>query len=138
MRLILLVLIIIAFGSCKTAKNNQSVSPSKAYLEADDQDSSSYELIVLDPSYETYLVSQAHPIDFYSNDYYRSWNMRYVGEWNIRHNNPIRYGSFYETPINYDGNEDYDKELNFRLYHYFIFIEQRYGIILINRGRTSP
>ena len=45
------------------------------------------------------------------------------------------YGSFYETEINYDPMEDYELELNYRLYYYFQFIKDRYGIVLVDSGR---
>jgi hypothetical protein len=63
----------------------------------------------------------------------KSWNQRYVLEWNNRHRNPLRYGDFYQTEIYYDVHEDYGLELNYQLYNYFLFIEQNYGIELIRR-----
>lgn len=98
------------------------------------EDSVEYELIVLDPRYESWLATQP-PANFYSQQYYENWNHRYVTEWNHRHNHPLRYGNFYETYIDYDPSVDYGLELNYRLYNYFRFIEHAYGIVLIPRGR---
>ena len=97
------------------------------------QDTTEYELIVLDPGFDSYLASLPYSKDFYSNSYYRNWIIQYVNEWNIRQANPLRYGDFYETPIAYDPNVDYGIDLNFKLYHYFLFIEKEYGIHLIRR-----
>jgi len=57
----------------------------------------------------------------------------YVSEWNARALNPLKYGDFYETQIDYQSNIDYGIDLNFKLYQYFQFIEKEYGITLIKR-----
>lgn len=98
-------------------------------------DSLEYELVVMDAAYDRFLQTEAKPINFYSNDYYKSWNVRYVNEWNMRCNNPRQYGSFYVNPINYSPHEDYGIELNYRLYNYFLFVERHYKVVLIPRGR---
>ena len=55
-------------------------------------------------------------------------------EWNARNRNPLRYGGFYETYIDYDPYKDYGLDLNYRLYYYFQFIKDKYGIVLVERG----
>ena len=97
-------------------------------------DSTEYTLIVLDGGYEGYIATKP-PANYHSQQYYENWNKQYVVEWNIRHRNPLRYGGFYETAINYDPMADYGLALNYRLYYYFLFIKERYGIVLVNRGR---
>lgn len=119
-------------ASCHTTKNN---IPQKQRVEMiNDDDSTEYSLIVLDPGYDIYIAGKPSA-NFYSQQYYENWNRQYITEWNSRHQNPIQYGGFYETAINYNYSEDYGLELNYRLYYYFLFIKDRYGIVLINRGR---
>lgn len=101
-----------------------------------DGDSTAYELMVMDAGYELFLASEAKPMNFYSNEYYSSWNTRYVTEWNIRCRNTRKYGLFYITTIDYSPNIDYGIELNYRLYNYFLFIQKHYQIQLIPRGAT--
>ncbi len=93
-------------------------------------DSLEYELIVMDPGYDTYLAMQPS-MEFYSQHYYETWNRRYVTEWNYRHNNPLRYGDMYQTYIDYRPNIDYGLELNYKLYHYFRFFEKENGVDLL-------
>ena len=100
-----------------------------------DNDSTEYELVVMDPGYESFLITQPYPKNYYSNNYYRNWNYQYVTEWNYRYDNPNRYGDFYETRIDYDPNIDYGIDLNYRLYQYFQFIRKEYGIVLLPRDR---
>ncbi len=128
---ILLLVIVANVISCSSVKKNQSREQN---VELIAEDSLEYQIIVLDVKYETFLAMQPSE-NFYSQSYYEGWNRQYVVEWNIRHNNPLRFGSFYATEINYHPNIDYGLTLNYRLYNYFIFIEKEYGIRLINRGR---
>jgi len=94
------------------------------------KDSVEYELIVLDPGYETFLATQK-PASFFSQEYYETWNYRYVTEWNMRHDNPLRYDGLYETNIYYDPFTDYGLDLNYRLYYYFRFFEEKNGVKLL-------
>ncbi|MCU4163083.1 DUF6146 family protein [Carboxylicivirga caseinilyticus] len=125
-----IILVIGVIVACSTTKDIQNQSKAEIELAAD---STEYELIVLDPRFESYLISQPYSKEFYSNEYYKQWNLQYCTEWNIRHANPFRYGDFYETNIPYESNTDYGIDFNFRLYHYFQFIEKEYGIVLIAR-----
>jgi hypothetical protein len=133
--LVLLLAQIVLLPACKTTKKAEALNQKVELIENDttsNEDSTKYELIVLDPKFESWLALQP-PANFYSRQYYENWNQRYVIEWNQRHDDPIRYGDFYETRINYDSWIDYGLELNYRLYNYFRFIEKEYGIILVRR-----
>ncbi len=129
---IAILLTTFSFASCSVRK--PSTTQKQKVEMIIDKDSTQYTLIVLDGGYESYLASKpsAH---FYSQQYYENWNRQYVIEWNMRHRNPLRYGGFYETEINYSRMEDYGLELNYRLYYYFQFIKDKYGIVLLDRGR---
>jgi hypothetical protein len=130
--LVLLLFLMLFLASCHSTK--EVMAPNQTVEVVEDEDSTTYELIVLDPRFESFLASQPSPI-FYSQEYYENWNNQYVLEWNQRYRNPMRYGSFYETEIDYQPFTDYGMELNYRLYYYFQFIKKEYGIVLINRGR---
>jgi len=123
------ILVLLPVLSQAQTQNNKG----KFQIESDTlikQDSVEYELIVIDPGYETFLATQK-PASFFSQEYYETWNYRYVTEWNIRHSSPLVYGSLYETRIDYDPWIDYGLELNYRLYYYFRFFEKTNGIRLI-------
>ena len=86
-----------------------------------------YEIIIIDPGFETYLVSIAKPANFYSQSYYEIKNQFYVTEWNIRARNPINFNSnIYENVINYEFNVDYGLDVNYKLFNYFKFVEYKY------------
>lgn len=96
----------------------------------EESDSVEYELIVLDPGYESFLAMQPFK-EYHSQQYYENWNQRYVTEWNYRHSQPLRYGDIYETYIDYRPEIDYGLELNYRLYYYFRFFEKKNGADLL-------
>jgi len=130
-------LFLFSVNSCKTTKKAEAPGQQVELINKDSseqEDTAEYDLIIMDPGFESWLATQP-PAEFYSQQYYENWNQRYVTEWNIRHSNPLRYGGFYETHINYDPNVDYGLELNYKLYNYFRYIEEEYGIILVPRGR---
>lgn len=94
-------------------------------------DGREYDLIVLDPGYETYLKSIARPEWYHTNTFYKTQNQFYVAEWNRRHDNPMQYDpDFYATYIDYRPDIEYGLRLNYKLYNYFQFIRYRYGIRL--------
>jgi hypothetical protein len=124
-------------SSCKTMHNAATSSQEVDLVKNDtlpERDSTEYELIVMDSKFESWLISQP-PAHYYSQQYYENWNQQYVAEWNSRHNNPTRYGNFYQTKIDYNPHIDYGLELNYKLYYYFRFIKKEYDIVLIQRGR---
>jgi len=133
MRTIYVLLILIAgllfSGNVCAQDENQT----KKGAEINSADTTEYELLVFDAKFETFLATVPYSKDFYSNEYYRNWNIQYCAEWNTRHQNPARYGSFYETYIDYNQSVDYGIDFNFKLYQYFQFIEKEYGINLIHR-----
>ena len=94
------------------------------------EDSVEYELIIIDPGFESFLVTQKSK-EFYSQSYYENWNQRYVTEWNYRHSQPLTYGDMYETYIDYSPHIDYGLELNYKLFYYFRYFEKKYGVKLL-------
>jgi hypothetical protein len=97
-------------------------------------DSVEYQLIVLDPGFESWLATKPS-MNFYSKEYYEIKNRLYVLEWNYRYQHPLRYGNLYETRVDYEPNIDYGLELNYRLYYYFRYFEEVNHVRLIDYSR---
>ncbi len=93
-------------------------------------DSLEYELIITDPGFEGWLVGKPS-INYRSDTYYRSKNNLYVIEWNSRFLNPLKYGLIYENYIDYDPRIDYGIELNYKLYYYFRYFEEKNRVVLV-------
>lgn len=132
MKYLLFILIIpFIFSSCGTSKNKIEASDAPKNLEEAviiSNDSLEYEIIIYDPGFSLYLNTIAKPDWYYEQNYLEVKNKYYVIEWNIRHLNPLRYGSFYETHIDYSPFIDYGLEVNYKLYNYFQFVEHKYKI----------
>lgn len=118
--------------SCGTSNKINKTSSEKKLEEAVviENDSLEYQIIIYDIGFSTYLNTIAKPENFYSQNYYEIKNIFYVSEWNNRVRNPLRYGDFYESTIDYDQNTDYGLEVNYKLYSYFQFLKYKHGIQL--------
>ena len=98
-------------------------------------DSLAYEIIIIEPGFNSWLVSTAKPEGFYSQQYMEARNWQYVTEWNQRVLQPQRYDpNLYEMQIDYQPQIDYGYEVNYKLYNYFIYFQltynQRLGVYL--------
>ncbi len=72
-----------------------------------------YEVIIIDPGFNTWLNSLAYPRGFYDQSYLENKNRLYINEWNNRYSQPQRYNrDLYEMSIDYDSNSNYGYEVN--------------------------
>jgi hypothetical protein len=89
-------------------------------------DSLQYEIIIIEPGFEAWLTTQK-PRNYYSLLYLENRNIRFVTEWNNRVSQPYRYDPIlYEMRIDYFMHIHYGYEVNYLLYHYFLFFQSRY------------
>ncbi|MDY0780317.1 DUF6146 family protein [Tenacibaculum sp. IB213877] len=94
-------------------------------------DSLEYEIIIIDPGFTYYLNAIAKPEGFYSQTYLENKNRFYVPVWNYRASNPLQFNpNIYENVIDYSPNIDYGYEVNYKLFNYFKFAEQKYRMRL--------
>ncbi len=91
-------------------------------------DSLEYEIIIIEPGFNTWLQSVARPEGYYSQNFLESRNHIYVINWNQRVTEPFRYNpDLYTMRIDYDPNIDYGYEVNYKLYNYFIYFQRKYN-----------
>jgi hypothetical protein len=65
-------------------------------------------------------------------------NTIYVANWNMRASNPSRFDpSIYENVIEYNPQVEYGLEVNYKLFNYFQFAEQKYNIRLDQGSRRK-
>jgi len=86
-------------------------------------DSLQYEVIIIDPGFNSWLLGRAQPRGFYGEQYLKNKNRFWVTEWNIRVNNPIQYGNLYQMSIDYNPTIDYGYEVNYLLYNYLVYFQ---------------
>jgi len=90
-------------------------------------DSLEYEIIIIEPGFNSWLATQP-PRGYRSQSSMDISNDFKVTEYNLRANNPLRYGaSLYPMRIDYDRRVDYGYEVTYLLFNYFMFFEQRYN-----------
>lgn len=120
--LIALSLVILSCGSGKSPVKIESNSDTVRIA----NDSLEYEIIIIEPGFNSWLVTQPKE-SFYSQEYLESKNRSFVVEYNYRVQNPNRYpNSLYPERIDYNPNIDYGKEVNYLLYNYFIYFQEKY------------
>ncbi len=87
-----------------------------------------YEIIIIEPGFNTWLLSRARPEGFYSQQYLENRNYLYVLEWNQRVLQPGRFNpNLYELQIDYQPNIDYGYDVNYKLFNYFIYFQLTYN-----------
>lgn len=123
----ILLFAIIAVYSCKT-KNNFSGEQVADNTKANDtlriaNDSLEYEVIIIDPGFNSWLASRARPRGYYGLPYLENKNQMWVTTWNSRVFNPQQYGELYQMRIDYDPTIDYGYEVNYLLYNYLVYFQ---------------
>mgnify|MGYP005845181131 CR=1 FL=1 len=83
-----------------------------------------YEIIIIDPGFNSWLASRARPRGFYSQTHLEMKNRIWVREWNSRALQPQRYGDLYQMQIDYQNGIDYGYEVNYLLYNYLVYFQQ--------------
>ena len=87
-----------------------------------------YEIIIIDPGFNSWLATNARQRGFYGQSFLENRNQLYVIAWNQRVMQPQSYNpNLYELQINYDPNIDYGYEVNYLLYNYFIYFQITYN-----------
>ena len=128
MRTELILLSLLFVVACATVHKQTGKQISTPVVESD---SISYELIVLDPGFESWYTIHNDPTRYHSQEYYELWNDRYVKVWN---SGSLSRNHDLIGIINYDSNIDYGFEINQKLFAYFRYVEKVLGIPILKGG----
>lgn len=91
-------------------------------------DSLEYEVIIIDPGFNTWLSSRAFPRGYLSQSYMENKNNFYIVEWNNRVMQPQRFDpNLYAMTIDYARNINYGYEVNYLIYNYMIFFQNTFN-----------
>ncbi|MNJ94989.1 hypothetical protein D3C87_126930 [compost metagenome] len=126
-----ILLITIVLGiiiSCSTQNKYPVTNTNNKALTANDtvriaNDSLEYEVIIIDPGFNSWLASRAKPRGFYGQSYLENKNRLWVMEWNNRVLNPQRYGDMYLMTVDYRSSINYGYEVNYLLYNYLVYFQ---------------
>ncbi|PNQ73131.1 hypothetical protein C1T31_09085 [Hanstruepera neustonica] len=130
--LIIIFCIIIAIASCKSkdvsinAQEDISHASEKQDTIRIANDSIEYEVIIIEAGFDSWMLRRARPRSYYSKTFLEARNIQYVTEWNRRVVSSGFDRNLYLMQINYEQGIDYGFEVNYILYHYFVFFEEKY------------
>ena len=139
--LIYILIILLTIIGCSTSKSNVS-NIEKPKTGGNDtikivNKELEYEVIIIEPGFDFWLASTAYPRGYYSQSYLETKNYQYVVEWNQRVLSPQIYPpSLYEMTIDYSPHIDYGYEVNYLIYNYMIYFQNKYNQRLY--GRVPP
>jgi hypothetical protein len=117
----ILVLLAMACAPAKQAtKTSATISPA-------DQDSTQYELIIDDIHFDQWYQLNYSESKDRTGEFYHSKNLVAVERWNDYYRSG-KYINAVDSYINYQPQIDYGIEVNRKLYWYFKFVEDYYGV----------
>ena len=136
-QILLLVTIGLFFWACGSSPINKKVTEIEEPVVIAN-DSLEYQIIIIDPGFTYFLNAIAQPEGFYSQNYLEARNRAWVITWNLRFQNPQQFNeSIYENRVDYQPHIDYGYEVNYKLFNYFLFAQQKYKMSLGGGFRTN-
>lgn len=136
--LISILIVLLVIIGCSTSKSSVA-TVEKPKTGSNDtikivNDELEYEVIIIEPGFDFWLASTAYPRGYLSQNYMETKNYLYVSEWNYRVRAPDRYSpNLYEMIIDYSPSINYGYEVNYLLYNYMIFFQNKYNQRLYGR-----
>lgn len=138
-KIIYILLILLSIIGCSTSKPNTVETADKLKTGGNDtikiaNEELEYEVIIIEPGFDFWLASTAYPRGYLSQSYMEVKNYQYVLEWNNRVRQPQIYNpNLYEMTIDYDPTINYGYEVNYLIYNYMIFFQNKYNQRLYGR-----
>jgi hypothetical protein len=133
MKTIIFVLVItVLIYSCKSSDKTTSFKDEPSTENQIDtvrieNEALEYKIIIIEIGFDSWLRVQK-PMTFYTDSYLANRNLFYVSEWNRRVNLPGVYNpQIYCQLIDYEPSTDYGLEVNYMLFMYFEFIQDKYN-----------
>ena len=115
-----------------------SCSSNKPLVQIEDastkSDITEYTIIVTEPGFESWFVTNRKPIWFYEENYYKHFNQLYTNEWNHRVRS-IKYDIPFYEEIDYNSVINYGKDIEHKMYWYFQFMMDKYDFKLLLTDR---
>lgn len=118
--------------ACSGNKQASSVSQNEIPSTVSDtvriaNDELEYEIIIIEPGFNSWLASRAMPRNYYSQSYLEARNRVWVIEYNNRAMQPQRFNAnLYEMQIDYRNGINYGYEVNYMLFNYLVYFQQTY------------
>lgn len=124
--LIVLVCIMIAGVTDAYCQKQESVKK----IDGVESDSTTYDVLISDLGFDTWLLTHRTQATERSVSFYKYEATNAVLKWNSYFNSS-RYVSVIDNYIYFNTNEDYGEEVYGKLYWYFRYVDELYGLDLI-------
>jgi len=132
-KIIPFIIVFTLLASCKAYNKEQTINKDEenGLVKSDtvtiSSDETDYEIIIIEPGFNAWLIGRARPKGFHSQQWLESRNAILVQAWNQRAMQPMVYDpNLYELRIDYDTRTDYGYEVNYKLYNYFLYFQLKY------------
>lgn len=129
----LFFLILITYSCSSTAKLNESNSEVASNENQDTlkitNNNFAYEIIIDEPDYNAWLSKQ-QPKSTYQLSFLENKNASFSSSYNERVTHKNYNQDLYPWEINYNPNLSYGLEVNYSLYTYFLYFQEKYNQIL--------
>jgi hypothetical protein len=114
-------------GSGNSTINGTSAETAKNDTIRIANDSLQYDIMIIENGFDSWLITQPKR-GFYGQAYLETKNRMFVSEYNNRVLQPQQYSSnLYTERINYESAVDYGYEVNYLLYNYFVYFQDKYN-----------
>ncbi len=90
----------------------------------EENDTIEYELIIFDPGFSYWYVSESRPVSYYGQSYLERWNNILTDQWNQLVHSSRRRDCVPEVYLDYDADIDYGMQFNHKLFYYFKYMHQ--------------
>ncbi|MDQ8749068.1 hypothetical protein ATE49_08335 [Elizabethkingia miricola] len=131
----IIILSVLTF-SCTSRNMTPPTEGSHQPAKVEKGDDGEWELTVFDTDYENFLLTRARPKSMYTESYLKSRNTILVNEWNSLYMSG-RYRNIVESQIDYDPNEKYGMDFEYRLYQVFVYVNWKYGLKLYSLSNVE-
>jgi hypothetical protein len=136
MKMLAAVMILLMIGGSCTTMQDPVMVRDKNLTIAHSDDMVKHDIVVLDPGFDTWFITNWSPAKDRTLAYYDGWNDRYVSSWNYKATHP-GYASYFQNTIDYNPNENYGLEVSRKLYYYFRYVEIELNIQILDIPRPS-
>ena len=119
-----LLCLAISLTSCVSAPAKPTNHPTTKVQKDEDGE---WDLTVFDSDFDYFLSTRAMPKSQFTESYLKSRNQQLVTEWNSLYNSG-RYRNVIESSIDYDPNEKYGFDFEYKLFQVFVYTNWKYRV----------
>lgn len=127
------LVMLLFLGSCATQKASDT-HPVQTKTQQDDD--GQWELTVFDSDFQYFLNTRAKPKSMYTLSYLKAKNQALAAEWNAYYASG-RYRNIVESNVDYDPNEKYGFDFQYKLFQVFVYTAWKYHLPLYNLPRSE-